>query len=130
MGAAQGGDQAVDVGGLAEGQAGQLKADGPALGPDHQLVGLMVAQRQPGELRDQRRGLGGREAQIGAAQLGQLAAGAQTAQGQLWILAAGQQQPQRRRRVGQEPAERLVDRRGVQGVVVLQHQNERCRHAR
>ena len=44
-------------------------------------------------------GFGGREAQIGSAQLGQLTPGAQPGQGQRWILAGGDDQVHLRRLV-------------------------------
>jgi hypothetical protein len=69
------------------------------------------------------------EAQLALAQLGQLTAGPQPGQRQRRVSAASQHQPQRSWQVLQQEAERLVDRLGLDQVIVVQHQHDRIGHA-
>jgi hypothetical protein len=63
------------------------------------------------------------KAQVSGSQLGQLPASSQPCQRQGRVGAAGQHQPQRRWQVLQQEPERLVERRRLDQVVVVQHQH-------
>ena len=67
------------------------------------------------------------EAEVGAAQLGQLASGAQSGQGQGWILAGGDDQVQLGRQVLDQEGQRIVHRLGVEDVVVVEHEHDIAR---
>ena len=69
-------------------------------------------------------GFGSGEAQVGGAQLGQLAAGAQPGQRKRRVLTGGDDKVHLRRQVLQQKGQGLVDRWSVDGVVVVQHQQE------
>ena len=70
----------------------------------------------------------GGEAQIGGAQLGQLAPSAPPRQGQVRVLAGGDDQVHPRRHVLQKKGEGIVDRPGVDGVIIVEHEDEIFRH--
>ena len=72
-------------------------------------------------------GLGGREAQVGGAQLGQLAPGAQAGQRQRRIFAGGDDQVHLWRLVFDEEGQGLIDRSGIERMVVIEHEDERIR---
>ena len=67
------------------------------------------------------------EAQVGGAQLGQLAAGPQPRQRQRRVSPAGHHHPQARRQVLQQERHRLVHRPGIDQVVVIQDQQHLIR---
>ena len=73
-------------------------------------------------------GLVGGEAQLLGAQLGDLPARAQPCERQRRILARGDNQVQRGRQMVEQEAHRLVDRRRLQYMVVVQHQDALVRH--
>ena len=66
----------------------------------------------------------GGEAQVGGAQLGQLAPGAQPGQGERRILAGGDHQVHPRRQVLEQEGEGIVDRFGIDRVVVVEDEDE------
>ena len=72
-------------------------------------------------------GFGGGEAQVGGAQLGQLASGTQPGQGKLWILTGGDDQVHLRRQVLDQKGEGVVNRLGVDQVVVVKDEDEAFR---
>ena len=65
-----------------------------------------------------------REAQIVGAQLHQLTPGAQPGQGQLRVLAGDDEQMELRRLVGDQRLDGFVHGGGVDGVKIVQHQQE------
>ena len=83
---------------------------------------------RPDRLPEELGGLGGREPQVGGAQLGQLAAGAQPGEGQTRILAGGDDQVHPRRQVLEQEREGLVVRPGVEHVVVVEDEDEVVGH--
>jgi hypothetical protein len=103
-------------------QPGKLQAGDPPFRAGRQGGHAAGGEVEPGGLVQQRGRLLLGEAQVGGAQLGELPAGAQPGQRQRRVGAAGHHQPQRSRQVLQQEAERLVDRLGLDEVVVVQHQ--------
>ena len=65
----------------------------------------------------------GRKAQVGGAQFGQLAAGAQAGQRERRILSAGNDQPELRRQMIDKEGQRLVDRRGLDHVIIVEDEH-------
>ena len=63
------------------------------------------------------------EAQVGGAQFGQLAPGAQPGQRERRILAAGNDQPELRRQMIDKEGQRLVDRRGLDHVIIVEDEH-------
>ena len=120
--AGEGGHERRRVGPVAQRQPGQLQPGRPALGALDQRRHLRVGQAQPHALAQERGRLLGAEAQVGGAQLGQLAAGAQARQGQRRVLAGGDHQVQRRRQVVEQEGDRGVDGRRAHEVVVVEDQ--------
>ena len=72
-------------------------------------------------------GLGRGEAEVGGAQLGQLASGAQSGQGQRGILAGGDDQVHLGRQVLDQEGQGIVDRPGVEDVVVVENEDDVAR---
>ena len=72
-------------------------------------------------------GFGGRKTQVGGAQLGQLAPDAEPGQGQRWILTGGDDQVHLWRQVLDQKGEGLVDRFGINHVVVVKDEDEAFR---
>ena len=72
-------------------------------------------------------GLGRGEAQVGGAQFGQLAPGAQPGQGQRGILTGGDDQVQLGRQVLDQEGQGIVDRPGVEDVVVVEDEHDIAR---
>ena len=85
----------------------QLQTGNPAFGARLQGGNFLRRELQTHHLFEKAGGFGGRKAQVGGAQLGQLAAGAQAGQGQLWILAGGDDQVQLGRQVFEQKGEGL-----------------------
>ena len=69
-------------------------------------------------------GLGGGKTQICGAQLGQLAPGAQPGQGEVRILAGGNDQVDMGRQMLEQKGEGVVDRFGLNHVVIVEHEDE------
>ena len=113
---------------------GAFTADGRLAGFVHHLIAVRGAddhpvhavgrQVQPGRRPQQRGGLLDGEAKVPLAELAELAAGAQPGERQRRVGAAGQHQPQLRRRPFQQQREVAVDRRGVDQVIVVQDQHD------
>ena len=81
-------------------------------------------QRQAHHLVEVRRGLVGREAQVGGADLDQLAARSQPGQRQRGIGAAGDHQVQPRRQVLEQERHPVLHLARVDDVVVVEHQHD------
>ena len=86
-------------------------------------------QVQPHHLVEVRRGLVGSEAQIGGADLDQLAARSQAGQRQRRVGAGGDHQVDLRRQVLQQERHPAVDVARVDQVVVVEHQHDVVRQA-
>ena len=86
-------------------QGGQLQAGDPAFGAGLQRGDITIGEIQPHHPVEKFGGFGGGEAQIGGAQLGQLAPGAQAGQGELRVLTRGDHQVHLRRLVLEQKGE-------------------------
>ena len=95
------------------GNRGQLQAGNPAFGARFQGGDVFRREVEAHHLVEKSGGFGGGKAQVGGAQLGQLAAGAQPGQGQLGILTGGDDQVHLRRQVLEQKGEGLVNRFGI-----------------
>ncbi len=73
-------------------------------------------------------GFGGGKTQVGGAQLSQLTPGAQPGQGEMWILTGGDDQVHLWRQVLEQKGEGLVNRFGINHMVIIQHQDEVVRN--
>jgi hypothetical protein len=120
--AREAGHEAGRVAVALKGQGGQLEPGRPAPGPV--LQGGHGRRRQLGP--EGGRLLGG-QAQVGGAQLGELAAGPQPGQGQRRVGPAGQHQPQPGRAVLEQEPERGVHRPSLDQLVVVDHQQHLAR---
>ena len=103
---------------------GQLQAGNPAFGAGFQRGDVVRGEVQAHHLVEELGGFGGGEAQVGGAQLGQLAPGAQPGQRQRRILAGGDDQVHLRRQVFEQKGQGLVDRLGINDVVVVEDEDE------
>ena len=65
----------------------------------------------------------GREAQVGGAQLGKPPLGAESGQRERRILSGGNDQPELRRQMIDKEGQRLVDRRAVDGVIIVEDEH-------
>ena len=92
--AGEAGDEAGDVVAALHRQRRQLERGDPALGAPLQRGDVLGRQRQPHHVVEVGRGLVGGEAQVGGADLDQLAAGPQPGQRQRRVGAAGDHQVQ------------------------------------
>lgn len=61
---------------------------------------------------------------LGGAQFGQVAAGAEAGQRELGVFAGGDDQVHARRQVLDQEGERAIDRRGIDGVVVVEDDDD------
>ena len=93
-------------------QRGQLQAGDPAFGARFQGGDVLCREVETHRLVEESGGFGRGEAQVGDAQLGQLAAAAQPGQRQLRILARGDDQPHLGWQVLEQEGERSVNRPG------------------
>ena len=109
------------------GERRQLEPGNPAFGARLQGGNFRRRELQPHHLVEKAGGFGGGKAQVGGAQLGHLAPGAQASQGELWILPGGDDQVQLGRQVVEQKGEGLVDRWGIDGVVVVQDEGKGVR---
>jgi hypothetical protein len=125
--AGEGLDEAGNVIAPAHREGGQLEPGDPAFRPLLQGFDIFRREIEVHRLAQERRRFRCGEAQIGDAQLGHLAAGAQAGEGELRILAGGDDQVQLRRQVIEQEGHRLVDRPRIDRVVVIQHENEAIR---
>ena len=92
------------------GERGQLQAGNPAFGAGFQGGDVFRREIQAHHPVEKFGGFGGGEAQVGGAQFGQLAAGAQPGQGQGWVFTGGDDQVHLRRQVLEQKGEGFVDR--------------------
>ena len=122
--AGEAGHEAAGVVAVVQRQGGQLEPGRPALGPGHQGAHAGLGQVGVGDLPQQGGRLLGPEPQGGGAQLGQLPAGPERGQGQRRVGPAGQDQPQLVGQPVQQQPQAVVDRRGLDPVVVVQDQGE------
>ncbi len=83
-----------------------------------------VGEVQTHHLVEELGGFGGRETQVGSAQFGQLAPGAQAGQGQMWIFAGGDDQVHLWWQVLKQEGQGIVDRFGINDVVVVKDEDE------
>ena len=81
MAAGEGGDEAFTVRAILERDGSQLQPGGPAFRAGCQGGGFFWREREMHHLTEEQAGLFGSEAQVGLAQLEQLAASAQARQG-------------------------------------------------
>ena len=107
-----------------QGKGGQLQTGNPAFGAGFQRGDVFRREVQAHHLVEKFGGFGGGETQIGGAQFGQLAPGAQAGQGQRWILAGGDDQVHLRRQVFEQKGKGLINRFGINRVVVIQDEDE------
>ena len=122
--AAEGVDEARGVAPSLHRQSRQVQPGDPALGARFQGGDFILREVQAHRIVEKFGGFGGRKAQVGGAQLGESALGAQAGQGQRRILAGGDDQVQPGRQVLQQEGESLVDGTRVDRVVVVQHQDQ------
>jgi len=122
--AREGGHKAGRVGVSIQREDGELQAGDPSLGAARDGGQAGRRQLQPGGLPQQGGGLLHGEAQVVLAQLGQLTAGPQPGQRQRRVGAAGQHQPQHRRRPIQQQGETGVDRWRLDELVVVQQERD------
>ena len=105
-------------------QGGQLQAGDPAFGAGFQRGDIFCGEVQSHHLVEKFGGFGGSKAQVGGAQFSQLAAGAQPSQGQVWILAGGDDQVHLWRQVLKQKGECVVYWFGINNVVVVKDKDE------
>ena len=122
-------DEAGSVCTALQGDRGQLQAGDPALGAGFERGDVVGREVEVHHLVEKVGGLGRGEAQVGGAQLGQLASGAQSGQGQGWILTGGDDQVHLRRQVLDQEGQGIVHRPGVEDVVVVEHEHDIARDA-
>ncbi len=122
--AGEGLDEAGDVLMSLHGKRGQLQAGDPALGAGFQRGDICLREIQPHHAVEELGGFGGGKAQIGDAQFGALPPGAQAGQRQVWIFARGDEQVHLRRLVFDEESQGLIDRLGIDRVVVIQDEQK------
>ena len=123
-------DEPLDVPPPGEREGGHLEAHGPPLGALLQGLDVGGRERQAHRLVQEVGGLLGGEAEIAGAQLGELAAGAQPREVERRIHPRGDHQVQARRQPVEQELQGPVDRRAVDGVVVVEHQHEIVRPRR
>ncbi len=99
----------------------------PAIQPSVRVSSAAMSSArevQPHHLVEKFGGFGGGEAQVGGAQFGQLAPGAQAGQGQRWVFTGGDDQVHLRRQVLEQKGEGLVNRFGINHMVIIQDEDE------
>jgi hypothetical protein len=116
------GDEAAHVRAPLKGQSSQLQRGDPSLRPRFQGGHVRHGEVESGDLVEVRRGLVGREAQVGCPDLHQLTAHPPTRQGQLRVGACAEHDVHGRRQVLDEERHALADLRTVHQVVVVQDQ--------
>ena len=102
----------------------QLQAGNPAFGAGFQCGDVFCREVQSHHLVEKLGGFRRGKTQVDGAQLGQLAPGAEPGQGKLWILTGGDDQVHLRRQVLDQKGEGLVDRFGLNQVVVVKDEDE------
>ena len=106
---------------------GQLQARDPTFGTSFQGGDVVRREVQAHHLVEKVGGLGRGEAKVGGAQFGQLASGAQSGEGQSRILTGGDDQVHLRRLVLDQEGQGVVDRLGVEDVVVVENEHDIAR---
>ena len=106
------------------GKRGQLQAGDPAFGAGFQRGDVFRREVQAHHPVEKFGGFGGGETQVGGAQFGQLTPGAQPGQGEMRILTGGDDQVHLRRQVLEQKGEGLVDRLGLNQMVVVKDEDE------
>ena len=110
-----------------QGQGGHLQAGGPPLGARREGLDLVRRELQAHDPVQQLGGLAGQEAQVGLAQLGQLAATPQPRQRQGRVGPAGEDEVQGARQVLEQEGQDVVDRPLSDEVAIVQDQDQRRR---
>ena len=113
VGAGERSDEAGGVVMSLQGERGQLQAGNPAFGAVFQGGDVRRREVEAHHRVEKSGGFGGGETQVGGAQFGQLAPGAEPGQGERRILAGGDDQVHLRRQVLEQKGEGLVDRPGL-----------------
>ena len=101
-----------------------MQARNPAFGALVQRGDVGRREVQAHHLPEKCSSFGGGKAQIGGAQLGQVAAGAEASQGQLRIGAGDDHQVQLRWQVREQKGERIINRSGINDMVVVEHEHD------
>ena len=101
----------------------QLQRGDPTLGPSLQRLDVLSRQRQPHHPVEVRRRLVGREAQIGGADLDEIATPPQQRQRQRRVGATGDHQMNLWRQVLQQEGHPVLDVARVDQVIVVEHQH-------
>ena len=117
-------DEAGDVVAALHRERRQLDRGDPPLGAPLQRGDVLRRQVEPHHLVEVRRRLVGREAQIGGADLDELAAPAQPRQRQRRVGAAGEHQVDLRGQVLQQEGHPVLDLARLDDVVVVEHQHD------
>ena len=118
------GDERGDVLSSLHRERRQLERGDPPFGAPLQRGDILCRQRQSHHLVEVRRGLRGREAQVGGADLDELAARSQPRQRQRRVGAAGDHQVYLRGQVLQQEGHPVVHVARVDDVVVVEHQHD------
>ena len=101
-----------------------MQTGNPAFGAGFQRGDIFLGEIQSHHPVEEFGGFGGGKAQVGGAQFGQLTADAQAGQRQGRVFAAGDDQVHLRRQVLDEEGQGLVNRFGIDQVVVVKDENE------
>ena len=118
------GDEAGDVVAALHRERRQLERGDPPFGAPLQRGDVLRRQGQSHHLVEVRRSLVGREAQVGGADLDELAAPSQPRQRQRRVGAAGDHQVDLRGQVLQQERHPVLDVARVDDVVVVEHQHD------
>ena len=118
----EGGDVRLGLGMVAQRERGQPQRRGPALGATAEHRDLVRVQRRA-RLPEQRSGLVLAEGQMALTDLAQPVREAQPRKAQRWVLARHEDEPQRRRRLRQQPIEVGGHLAAVDLVEVVEHED-------
>ena len=122
--AGEAGDEAGDVVAALHRQRRQLEGGDPPLGAPLQRGHVRCGELQAHHPVEVRHGLLGREAQVGGAELDQLASGSQPGQRQRRVGSAGNDQVQPRRHMVEQERHPLLHLGRIDDVVVVEHQHD------
>ena len=106
------------------GERGQLQAGDPAFGAGFQGGDILRRESEAHRPIEKLGCFGRSKAQICGAQLGHAAAGAEPGQGEARILAGGNDQVDMGRLMLEQKGEGVVDRFGLNHVVIVEHEDE------
>lgn len=104
-----------------------MQAGNPPFGARFQGGDVFRREGQSHPLVEELGGFGKSKAQVSSAQLGQLVTSAQTGQGQPGIFTGSDHQVHLRRQVREQESERIVNRLGIDNVVIIQDEGKRAR---